>query len=169
LPRRRLCAFQHTRADVNLFTIREPLLGNLIIPARKKKNTGKQADQKGILFPLVDDLRDATVHYDPNANHAEGNSLGDWAPTAIAEKVPGVAVPRGNRPGITTVTVEFPHGESDATIQTLLRIHAEVALSVFLRATQKNSPATHLAARVTKQDSAAQSEPFILKGCEERP
>ena len=120
----------------------------------------------------MDELRDATVHYDPNASHAQGNSLGDWAPVAVNEKVPGVAAPRGNRPGITTVTVEFPHGESDETIRTLFRIHAEVVLSVFLRATQSKDPkasGTHIAAKVTQQDPAAHNEPTILKGCERRP
>jgi hypothetical protein len=40
-----------------------------------------------------------TVHYDPNAPHAEGYSLGDWAP-----------VPTDTRAGITTLTVEVPQG-----------------------------------------------------------
>jgi hypothetical protein len=151
-----LCAFQHIRADVGVSTIQDPLRGDR---TTSDKNGG-----------LVDELQDATVHYSQGASQAQGNSLGEWAPTPITETVAGVAAPWGNRPGITTVTVELPQGEADDTIQRLVRIHAEVTLSVFPGATQARSPATHIAPVATQAGGATspRNRPDVMKGCERR-
>jgi hypothetical protein len=158
LTRDMLCAFEQILSDVGLVTVEDPLRGNRIIADKARA--------------LETELRKATVHYSLAAPKAEGNSLGVWAPPAIAETVAGVAVPRGNRGGITTVTVEFPHGESDQAIQTLLRIHVEVLLSIFLDAAQTGSKAAHLAAPVAPTGSPGSTgarKPDIMKGCVGRP
>jgi hypothetical protein len=54
----------------------------------------------------LDDNPGGTVHYASENTPAQGSSLGDWAPAPVDEGKPGVMDQPGDRPGITTVTVE---------------------------------------------------------------
>ena len=80
----------------------------------------------------------ATVHYATGAPHAEGNSLGMWAPVPVASG-------SGARPGITTMTIEVPQwkGKSaPANLDKIEDLDAQLLSEIFLEDPTKASPAT---------------------------
>lgn len=79
-----------------------------------------------------------TVHYRTDA-HAEGNSLGDWAPVEVKE---GGA---GDRPAIGTFTIELPQYKKDDKAQAdalakLEVIDVDMLLNVFLEGPSTGAP-----------------------------
>ncbi|HKO93312.1 MAG TPA: hypothetical protein VJU61_19285, partial [Polyangiaceae bacterium] len=117
LVKRMICDFESRVLDQRLDTSAfDPLTGNKIDSKTKKKTNS---------------IHKITTIY--SAAHPPGNSLGMWAPEAVAETVEGVTSPRGNRtPGILTVTVELPREKVELTKVALEQIHADVLLEVFL-------------------------------------
>jgi hypothetical protein len=80
----------------------------------------------------------ATVRYAQSAAHAEGNSLGDWAPVAVTKGA-------GARPGITTVTIEVPGWDLAAKSTQLDKVEAldaDLLNEIFLEDPRKAVPAT---------------------------
>ena len=73
------------------------------------------------------------VHY--AASHPTGASLGDWAPHPVDEGTRGVADRPGDRPGISTITVEvegYSPAAEDTHMASRIQIHSETLLEVFL-------------------------------------
>ncbi|HYH78831.1 MAG TPA: DUF4157 domain-containing protein [Longimicrobium sp.] len=82
-------------------------------------------------------LPTSTVRYTSGA-HAEGNSLGTWAPVPVASGA-------GARPGITTMTIEVPQWGADTAGTPLDRVetlHSELLAEIFLEDPNVVTPAT---------------------------
>jgi hypothetical protein len=78
-----------------------------------------------------------TVHYASANTPAAGTSLGDWAPAPVDEGKPGVQDQPGDRPGITTITVEVKNYWSSADDKSgktkdLIEAHRAALQQVFL-------------------------------------
>jgi hypothetical protein len=76
-----------------------------------------------------------SVHY--SASHPLGTSIGDWAPTAVDEGQRGVADRPGDRPAITTITVEvqdyYPSAEdSSGSMSQRIDVNKDALQKVFL-------------------------------------
>ncbi|HEX8693771.1 MAG TPA: DUF4157 domain-containing protein [Longimicrobium sp.] len=78
-----------------------------------------------------------TVHYASANTPAQGTSLGDWAPVAVDEGKPGVQDKPGDRPAITTVTVEVKNywpssDDKSGKMKGLIEAHRAALQDVFL-------------------------------------
>ena len=67
-----------------------------------------------------------SVHYADSAVHAEGTSLGDWAPVPVTSG-------SGKREGITTLTIEVPQWDKKSSqIDRIEEIDAQLLSEIFL-------------------------------------
>jgi len=78
-----------------------------------------------------------TVHYSSPNTPKEGTSLGEWAPAPVDEGVKGVQDKPGDRPGITTVTVEVANywnsaDDTSGKTAALVEAHRKALQTVFL-------------------------------------
>ena len=149
LVKQMVCAFEARHLDEKLRTANDPLRGNRISLDRKK---------------LTKSINGITTIY--AASHPNGNSLGDWAPVAVQETVAGVHAPRGNRPGIITITVELPREEGTTTMKVLEQMHADVILDIFL-GTEPPPPAAETVGGATKAPPKKKTEfvPDVITDC----
>jgi hypothetical protein len=104
---------------VNETTQDDTLAKKMLVDAKKRGLTGSN--------PKDD------VHY--AASHPIGASLGDWAPAPVDEGTIGVNDQPGDRPGITTITVEvegYSPASEDKSMASKIKIHSETLLEIFL-------------------------------------
>jgi hypothetical protein len=118
--------------------------GGIDSKSDKARTAEGQADDKLVTDMLahakplgLKDNPGGTVHYASAKTPAQGTSLGDWAPVAVDEGKPGVRDQPGDRPAITTVTVEvenyWPSSEDKSgKMKGLIEAHRSALQEVFL-------------------------------------